>query len=45
MYAIHCSYKESSQDETDSDDVVEVVEKEEEVDNSECIDKVMDDRV
>lgn len=39
------SYKEESPDETDSDDVVEVQEKEIENENAECIDRVMDIRV
>ncbi|XP_077966763.1 chromodomain-helicase-DNA-binding protein 1-like isoform X2 [Styela clava] len=39
------SYKEESQDETDSDDVVEVVEKEDEYLNSECIERIIDCRV
>lgn len=45
----HCSYKEDSDDQTDSDDLIEVTqdqqEAEEEDDNKEIIEKVLDDRI
>lgn len=44
-----CSYKEDSDDQTDSDDIIEVtqdqMEAEEEDDNKEIIEKVLDDRI
>lgn len=44
-----CSYKEDSDDQTDSDDIIEVtqdqMEAEEEEDNKEIIEKVLDDRI
>lgn len=45
----NCSYKEDSDDQTDSDDIIEVtqdqMEAEEEDDNKEIIEKVLDDRI
>lgn len=45
----NCSYKEDSDDQTDSDDIIEVtqdqIEAEEEDDNKEIIEKVLDDRI